>query len=144
MLERYHDQGLLVLRIGIGIMFMLHGFPKITGGPEAWTRLGGAIGILGINFFPAFWGFMAALSEFGGGLLLVLGLFTRSASFFLMVTMIVATLMHISNGDSFGRFSHALESVILFFSLLLIGPGKFSLDSLLFKKPQIQNHQKDI
>jgi putative oxidoreductase len=33
-LDRYRDAGLLVLRIGIGVMFMLHGFPKVMGGPE--------------------------------------------------------------------------------------------------------------
>ncbi len=118
-------------------MFMFHGYSKVLGGPESWTRLGGAMTVVGINFIPVFWGFMAALSEFGGGLLLALGLFTRSASFFLMMTMIVATLMHISNGDSFGRFSHALEAAILFFSLLLIGPGKISLDTRLFGKHEM-------
>ena len=30
---RYHDLGLLVLRVGLGVMFMLHGYPKLMGGP---------------------------------------------------------------------------------------------------------------
>ncbi|WP_369811116.1 DoxX family membrane protein [Hymenobacter mellowenesis] len=28
-----HDFGLLIIRVGIGLMFMLHGYPKLTGGP---------------------------------------------------------------------------------------------------------------
>ena len=34
------DTGLLILRIGIGVMFMLHGLPKITGGTEQWAQMG--------------------------------------------------------------------------------------------------------
>ncbi len=132
-LDKHRDSGILILRVGIGIMFMCHGFPKLTAGPEVWTELGGALSAIGINFAPTFMGFMAAISEFGGGLLLVLGLFMRPACFFLLITMVVAMLMHIKSGDPFVKYSHALESAILFFSLLFIGPGKISLDEKLSK-----------
>ena len=133
-LDRYRDTGLLILRIGIGVMFVLHGFPKLRAGPETWVKLGGALSAVGVNLAPAFMGFMAAISEFGGGILLILGLFTRPACFFLLVTMIVATMMHLKNGDSFVKYSHALEAGVLFFSLLFIGPGRFSLDEKLSQK----------
>ncbi len=132
-LDKHRDKGLLVLRVGIGIMFMCHGFPKLTAGPEVWTKLGGALSAMGINFAPTFMGFMASISEFGGGLLLVLGMFTRPACFFLLSTMIVALIMHTRSGDPFVEYSHALESAILFLSLLFIGPGKISLDEKLSK-----------
>jgi putative oxidoreductase len=112
-------------------MFMCHGFPKLTAGTEGWTKLGGALSSLGLSVAPTFMGFMAAISEFGGGLLLILGLFTRPACFFLLNTMVVATLMHVTKGHPFVKYSHALESAILFFSLMLIGPGKISLDEQL-------------
>jgi putative oxidoreductase len=48
--------------------------------------------------------------------------------------MVVAMLMHIRSGDSFVKYSHSLESAILFFSLIFIGPGKISLDEILSKK----------
>ena len=127
-LDRYRDAGLLVLRIGIGVMFMLHGFPKVMGGPEGWTRIGAATAAIGLDFAPTFMGFIAAMAEFGGGLLLVLGLLTRPACALLCITMLVATIMHVQNEDGFNRYSHALEAAIVFFSLLLIGPGRFSLD----------------
>jgi putative oxidoreductase len=127
-LDKHRDTGLLILRVGIGIMFMFHGLPKLTGGPEIWAKVGSALSVIGLNFAPTFMGLMAAIAEFGGGLLLLLGLFTRPASFFLLITMIVATLMHVLSGDSFIRYSHALESAILFFGFIFIGPGTFSLD----------------
>jgi putative oxidoreductase len=127
-LDKYRDIGLLILRIGIGVMFIMHGLPKLTGGPEKWMMLGGVMKSLGVDFAPTVWGFMAAFSECIGGLLLVLGFFTRPACFALLATMIVAMSMHISKGDPFVAYSHAMEAGILFISLILIGPGKYSLD----------------
>jgi putative oxidoreductase len=135
-LDKHRDEGLLILRVGIGVMFMFHGFPKLTAGPETWTKLGGALSAIGVHFAPTFMGFLAAISEFGGGFLLILGLLTRPACFFMLSTMVVATMMHLRNGDSFEKYSHALEAAILFFSLLFIGPGKFSLDEKLFQKKE--------
>lgn len=133
-LDQYRDEGLLFLRVGIGISFMFHGFPKLMGGPETWAYLGGALSAVGINFAPTFFGFLASVSEFGGGLLLALGLLSRPACFFLMNTMVVATIMHVTKGDPFMKYSHALESAILFLSLMVIGPGKYSLDEKLSEK----------
>ena len=127
-LDKYRDAGLLVLRAGIGVMFVLHGLPKLIAGPETWTMLGGSMKALWIGFAPTAWGFMAALSECAGGILLLLGFFTRPACFLLFSTMIVATMMHIGKGDPFLKYSHAMESGILFLSLILIGPGRYSLD----------------
>lgn len=130
-LDKYRDYGLLALRIGYGIMYMLHGFPKISGGPERWTGVGGAIGNFGIEFLPVFWGFMAAISEFFGGFLLILGLYFRPACTLMAITMIVATGHHLGRGDGLMGASHAIENGIVLLSLILIGPGKFSLDSWL-------------
>ena len=118
------DLGLLILRVGIGASFMVHGFPKLLGGPEKWAKLGKAMEVFGVDFAPAFWGFMAAFSEFGGGLLLALGLAFRPACLLLLSTMVVASAMHLDRGDGFGKASHAIEAAILFLSLLMIGPGK--------------------
>ena len=129
----YKNLAILILRIGIGFMFILHGWPKFIGGPEKWIILGGyGMNAIGINFIPIFWGLMAAFSEFFGGIHLILGLFTRFFSLLLFVTMSVATMTHISDGimDS----SHAIESSIVFLSLFLMGGGKYSLDYKIFNK----------
>lgn len=128
-LTRYRDAGLLLLRIGLGLAFMAHGWPKLAGGTGTWAMLGGAMGNLGIHFLPTFWGLMAALVEFVGGALLILGLAFRPACLLLTFQMLVAVLFHLQRGDAFGAgWSHALESGVVFLSLIFIGPGKYSLD----------------
>jgi len=128
----YKNTGLLLLRLGIGIMFILHGWPKMSGGPEMWALVGSRMQAVGIDFMPEFWGFMAAFAETAGGALLVLGLFFRPVCILLVITMLVATMSHISNNEGFGGYSHALEAAILFFSLIFIGPGRYSLDKYFF------------
>ncbi len=128
MLNKYNtDYGLLIIRLGIGIAFMLHGYPKVMGGPEMWMKIGGAMSNIVVNFFPVFWGFMASLAEFGGGLCLVLGFLFRPALAMLIFTMLIACLVHYNNGDGFNGYSHALESGVVFLGLFLAGPGKYAL-----------------
>jgi putative oxidoreductase len=127
-LTRFRDFGLLVLRFGIGVMFMLHGLPKITGGPDRWAKLGAKMSLIGIDSFPHIWGFLAAVSEFAGGFLLILGFFFRPALVMLFFTMVVAVWSHVDAGDAFTKWSHAAELGILFFALIFIGPGRYSLD----------------
>ena len=123
--------GLLVLRVGMGIMFLTHGYPKIAGGPEVWGGIGSAMGVFGITFAPAMWGFFAALSEFGGGLLLIAGMGVRIAAAFMAFTMAVATAKHLAAGDGISGASHALEAGIVFLSLVVMGAGRFSFDAWL-------------
>jgi len=128
--ENKKDVGLLLLRIGIGIAFVLHGFPKIFK-PEVQAFLaplfahgglpGGETAVL-----------LAGLAEFLGGLALVSGLLFRPATLVLAFNMLVAVYWHLNLGDNFMKYSHALESAILFIALFIIGPGKLSLDAKIF------------
>lgn len=126
--------GLLIIRIGLGIMFIMHGFPKIAGGPEKWEGLGGAMSNVGITFAPAFWGLMAAMAEFAGGILMMLGIFFRPAVLLLFITMVVATIMHISKSQGFGDYSHAVESAIVFLGLFFTGPGIYKIGSNIWRR----------
>lgn len=128
LLDRYQDFGLFVLRVGIGIVYLFHGFPKIFGGPERWETLGQSSQHLGISFLPVFWGFLGSASEFFGGLLIIFGLFFRPATVALFLTMVFATASHIGSGDSFSAISHSMKMAIVFFGLFFIGPGRHSLD----------------
>ena len=129
-LGRYRDAGLFILRVGIGIAFICHGWPKISN-PGSWEGLGGALGAVGFTP-PAgvakVFGFLAALSEFGGGICLILGFFFRPACILLACTMAVALAVHVTKGDSFAVYSHPLKMLILFVSLVFIGPGKISIE----------------
>lgn len=127
-LGKYRNTGLLILRVGLGTMMIIHGFPKLAGGADKWTAIGGDMKIVGIDFLPVFWGFMAATTETFGGFLLILGLLFRPVNILLIFTMIIATLHHFHNGDGLDGASHAIELGIVFLSLVFIGPGKYSVD----------------
>ncbi|MDT8286500.1 MAG: DoxX family protein [Elusimicrobiales bacterium] len=127
------DYGLLVMRLGVGLMFFfVHGLPKIQAGPELWAKIGGAMANLGITFAPAFWGFMAASSECFGGLLLAMGLMTRPAAAAMAFTMLVAATMHLAAGDGLKGAAHATELFFVLSGLVMAGAGRFSLDRKLF------------
>ncbi|MBN2484042.1 MAG: DoxX family protein [Candidatus Omnitrophica bacterium] len=130
-LAKYKDAGILILRLGVGILFIRHGAPKLCSGPEQWNQLGGAMGYLGITFLPTVWGFMAASAELFGGICLILGIFTRTASALLFLTMVVATVFHLGQGQGIQAATPAIENGIIFLSLICIGPGKYSLEALL-------------
>lgn len=127
-LGKYKDFGLLIMRVGLGVMMIVHGFPKMMGGVKMWTELGGSMGVLGIHFLPVFWGFMAAITEGVGGLFLLIGLWTRPTLLFLAFTMVVAALVHFGSGDGVSGASHAIELCFVFIGLLFVGPGKYSVD----------------
>jgi putative oxidoreductase len=126
-LGKYKDLRLLVTRVGIGAMFVYHGYTKVLGGPAVWHQVGSAVQYAHINIFYNFWGFMAACTETCGGFLLVIGLVTRPGCLLLFITMLVASLMHLATG-SLADASHAIEDALLFFGLLFVGPGKYSVD----------------
>jgi putative oxidoreductase len=121
---------LLAIRVICGIAFMYHGWGKIQT-PFQWMGANAAI--------PGIFQALAALSEFGGGFALVMGLLTRLGALGIVCTMIVAVYTHlVVLGDPFvsatGGRSYELALVYLGISLavLVFSPGRFSLDRVLF------------
>lgn len=127
-LSQYRDIGLLILRAGIGLMMILHGFPKLAGGLPAWEKLGRAMGHLGVNFFPGFWGFSSAMVETVGGVLLIIGFCFRPVTILMTLNFVVATVLLYKTSGAFLEWSRPAEMLILFFSLIFIGAGKYSVD----------------
>lgn len=129
------DLGLLVLRAGIGLMFVIvHGFPKIAGGVSKWKGLGGAFTrLLGMSFVPECWGFLASASEFGGGLCLIAGFFFRPACALMIFTMTIAIASIIRGGYGFNSASQPIELAIVLLALFFTGPGRLTLPNLLTK-----------
>lgn len=128
-LAKYRDTGLLILRLGLGAAFIMHGLPKLTGGMDDWTKYGKAMAIIGIDFAPTFWGFMAAVTEGIGGVLLILGAFYRPICLMLAFTMTMATLtLALPKNRDFKLYSHPLKMAFVFIGLACIGPGRFSVD----------------
>lgn len=131
----YRNIGLLILRAGLGIMFVLYGYPKVFGGPETWITVGSAIGFPGLD--PMFFGFMAGIIELFGGIFLILGLFFKPALVLIIVGMLFAAVSDTGSGEEFRGASHSIELGIVFFSLLFIGAGKYSLDRMFTRRKKI-------
>jgi len=143
--DKLQDVGLLVLRIGLGGVLIYYGCQK------AFGAFGGG-GFQGtLNFFqdslgaPRWLGTLAILSELGGSVAVILGLFTRLAAFGMMCTMgvaafsgftragVVSGLMH---GDHTAPAFTLYPTALMFmaFALVLTGAGGLSLDAKIFKR----------
>ena len=122
---------LLILRLVFGIAMTIHGSGKITN-PTAWMGPDAPI--------PGALQAAAAISEFGGGLCWVLGALTPIASLGLIGTMGFATFMvHVKSGHPFvSQSGPSAESAAGYLAIavffLIVGPGRLSVDSLLFGK----------
>ncbi len=123
----WYAMGHFILRVGIGLLFVFHGYPKIVGGTAKWQWLGSQMHYWGIRFMPVVWGFLAACAEFLGGICLVLGFYTRIAAFFIAGVMIVALMMHLRQGDDFTVFSHPISNLIVMIALMCMGGGMWRL-----------------
>lgn len=123
-LSRYAPQLLSVLRIVAALIFLLHGAQKLFGFPA--PPAGGLPPALSLLW-------IGAILELGGGLLLLLGLFTRPAAFVLSGEMAFAYwLFHaprnlyptLNGGDA------AILYCFIFLYLVAAGPGPWAVDSL--------------
>ena len=130
-IDSYRDLGTLIVRVGLGLMIMNHGWPKLAGGAVKWRELGGAMGALGVDFAPEFWGAAAAFTEFFGGFLIVVGLGTRPAALLVVFTLFVAAMNKFGGGASLLAASHPIETALAFLALFFLGPGTFSIDQRL-------------
>lgn len=129
--------GLLIVRVVIGLAFVFHGWPKTIRDGQ-WVLMDW----MGPDApFPGWLQAIGALTEVVGGALLLLGLFTPVVALLLAIMMAVAVgMVHLPKGDPFvapGQSSYELAAVYLATSLLFLiaGPGRFSLDALLFGRP---------
>lgn len=127
-LGKFKNTGLLIIRLGLGVMFIIvHGWPKLKGGPERWEAVGSAMANLGLDFLSMYWGLAAALAELIGGLFIALGLLFRPTALVLAFIMLVAALFQFAAGGLFGA-AHPIEIGVVFLGLALLGPGKYSVD----------------
>lgn len=117
---------LLFLRLMLGIGMMAHGYGKIT-------DIGAFANAIEVPFILAA---AAAISEFFGGLFLIIGLLTPFWSIMITGVMVEAIRTHVvDRGDPFvGGYELAAIYLVGMLVLLLQGPGRFSVDSMLFKR----------
>lgn len=135
---------LLLLRVGVGVLFLLHGYPKITH-LQQWSS--------GLKM-PIALCFLSALSMLLGGVCLILGLLTPLASAAILGSMVFAMVLEIAQGSPFvardpyqipaGQYEgpkgkgeppsweKAFMYCLMLIAIAVLGPGAFSLDAVIF------------
>lgn len=123
--DQNKDTALLLLRLGVGIIFIVAGWGKITG----IDGVQGFFGDIGIPL-PGLMAWIVAIVEFVGGILVLIGAYIRIPAILLAIIMVVAILTT-KVGQDFSAYR--LDLMLLFASaaLALMGSGKFSLDDKL-------------
>ncbi len=140
-LQRLADLAPLVLRLGLGIVFVVHGLAKLDGGPA--TGFGGMLTGLGVAA-PALFAWLVTIAELVGGVLILIGLLTRLATLPLIAILVGAVvLVKIDLGviaEQGAPLPGAEIDIALLaglFALLLIGPGRASVDRALGIEPGV-------
>ena len=118
---------MLILRLGLGILMMNHGYQKLTHFAETQTKM---INFMGIGVTASV--VLIIFAEFFCSLFLVLGLFTRLAA----IPLIIATCVIVfkaNHGDILGTAELPTLYLTGYLVLLFVGPGRVSVDSMFGK-----------
>lgn len=137
-LHRLADLAPLFLRLGVGLVFLLHGWQKLTDGPSGFAGM-----LTGLDVpAPELTAWLVTIAELGGGALLLVGLLTRLATLPLIGTMIGAIFL-VKTDIGFLSVGGAplpgaeLDVALLvgLLALLVTGPGRLSADHALGIEP---------
>lgn len=119
-LSRYRPQALGALRIMTALLFIAHGTQKLFGFPA--SQMDGSLPTMLL---------VAALLELIGGILVLIGLFTRPVAFILSGQMAVAYFMAHAPSNFFPALNGGDAAILfcfIFLYLFVAGPGAFSVD----------------
>ena len=119
-----HSLASLSLRLAVGAVFINSGWIKVSD-TQMVVEYFGQIG------FPGFLAYLVSYSELFGGILVLIGLFTRYASAVLAIIMLVASIVLSSKGFSLANGGYEYTFVLMYASLALValGSGKYSLEN---------------
>lgn len=126
-LDRLQPLALLVMRLALGVIMVVHGYHKVFGGLHHHAEFVAGLGL------PAWLGYVSAFTEFFGGLLILVGFFTRPAAFTVCINLAVAIWkVHWHNGLTGDHgYEFPLAAAVLAFALIFFGAGPISLDHIL-------------
>ncbi len=131
------DTALLITRVVIASMMLTHGIPKLgmllSGGPVQFPP------VMGMS--PETSLFLAVFGEVACSILILFGLGTRLATVPAIITMLVAVLA-IHAADPFEKKENALHYLLVYAIILIAGPGRFSLDNILQRRPRVAFRQQ--
>lgn len=128
----YGDFAPFVLRIVLGIAFIVHGYPKLFN-KESREGFAGWLGSIGIK--PGkFWALVVGVVEFFGGLALILGVYTQIVALLIVVNMLVA-MWKVKWGKvgftAQGGWELDLAYLAIALSLIFTGPGAWGIDTFI-------------
>jgi putative oxidoreductase len=119
------EWGTVPLRLGLGAVFMAHG----------WAKLNGPLGTPeGFNIdswgwpYPLVWAWIVVLVETFGGLLLIVGLFTRISAALIACVMVVAIWQVKLARGFIGGFELDFTLLMMALALVIAGAGRLSID----------------
>ncbi|HUE35511.1 MAG TPA: DoxX family protein [Mycobacterium sp.] len=140
--DTFHDVGLLILRLVLGVTLALHGFNKFFGGGRipGTARWFESIGMKPGKFHAT----LAAATEVSAGLGLAAGLLTPiPAAGFVSLMLVAAWTVHRPNGFFIVKegWEYNLVLAVSAVAVATIGPGKLSLDWLIFGKNWLDGWQ---
>jgi putative oxidoreductase len=121
------NTGTLLLRLGLGILMLNHGYQKLSNFSEFEAKFMDFMG-LGSTISLA----LCVFAEFFCSLFLILGLFTRLSCIPLIINAIVIVFVA-HNQDFFGKGELGTLYLAGYIALFFTGPGKISIDGLIFK-----------
>ncbi|MCZ8181309.1 MAG: DoxX family protein [Rhizobium sp.] len=124
-----HDLVETLLRVVAGVFFMIHGVPKII------DPFGSAGMVEMLGFYPgAFWSLMLAITEFFGGILLAIGLFTRPAALAATFVLLVTVYFHwVTIGEGYAGAEKSLLWAAMTLFFVFRGGNVHSVDARLKK-----------
>ena len=130
------DLGLLLIRLVIGLSFVGHGAQKLFGFSSGAGLKGTGAFFDSLGIKPGVtMALLAGLSEFLGGLLFAIGLFTPFAGIVIAGTM-VAGILTVTGKKGFwamqGGYEYGLTILVIAIAIALTGAGHYSLDAILF------------
>ena len=125
-LNRFQPLGALVMRLVLSIIMIRHGYDKVIPSGSLYTF---AHMVTRLHL-PVWLGYVAAFTEFFGGMLLILGLLTRVAALLTAIDMAMAILKIHLHGGLMGPNSFAFPLALFAISLMLVftGCGWLGLD----------------
>lgn len=114
-----------VLRVALGLMFLAHGLTKVL----VYTPAG-TVGFFESIGFPGLLAYPVMAFEVVGGLMLVLGVYTRWVAAVAVVQLLIASTVHFSNGWSFtnanGGWEYPVYLAVTALVVTLLGDGAFA------------------
>ncbi len=122
-----HESAETILRVAAGGLLVTHGYGKIL------NPFGASGMVESLGFYPgAFWSPLLSATEFFGGILIAIGLFTRPAAFAAMIVLAVTVYFHgIVQGEGLmGAEKSILWALIMFF-FVIRGANSHSVDAKL-------------